>query len=67
MITKFVLIVWVGLGSNEVLSTQSFDTRAECEAVAAVLKAEMSTSGWYSSTSAWYICKPYNFDGEAKE
>ena len=55
MITKFVLIVWVGLGSNEVLSTQSFDTRAECEAVASVLKAEMSTSGWFR-------CKPYTFD-----
>lgn len=60
MITKFVLIVWVGLGSNETLSTQSFDTRAECEAVAAVLKAEMSKSGWF-------LCKPYTFDGEAKE
>jgi hypothetical protein len=59
MITKFVLIVWVGIGSSEVLSTQSFDTRAECEAVAAVLKAEMSTSGWYS-------CKPYTFDGDEK-
>ena len=59
MITKFVLIVWVGLGSSEVLSTQSFDTRTECEAVAAVLKAEMSKSGWYS-------CKPYTFDGETK-
>lgn len=60
MITKFVLIVWLGLGSNEVLSTQSFDTRAECEAVASVLKAEMNTSGWF-------LCKPYTFDGEAKE
>jgi hypothetical protein len=55
MITKFVLIVWVGLGSNEVLSTQSFDTRAECEAVAAVIETEMSTGGWYR-------CKPYTFD-----
>ena len=59
MITKFVLIVWVGIGSNEVLSTQSFDTRAECEAVAAVLKAEMSTSGWFR-------CKPYSFDEDEK-
>ncbi len=60
MITKFILIVWLGVGSSEVLSTQSFDTRAECEAVAAVLKTEMDTSGWYR-------CKPYTFDGEAKE
>ena len=60
MITKFVLIVWLGLGSNEVLSTQSFDTRAECEAVVSVLKAEMSTSGWFR-------CKPYTFNGDGKQ
>lgn len=59
MITKFVLIVWLGFGSNEVLSTQSFDTRAECEAVAAALEAEMGSGDWYR-------CKPYTFDGEAK-
>ena len=60
MITKFVLIVWVGWGNEQVLSTQSFDTRAECEAVAAVIETEMSTSGWFR-------CKPYTFDGESKE
>jgi hypothetical protein len=60
MITKFVLIVWLGLGSNEVLSTQSFYTLAECEAVAAALEAEIDETGWYR-------CKPYTFDGEAKE
>ena len=60
MITKFVLIVWLGWGSEEILSTQSFDTRAECDAVAAVLKVVMDKDGWYR-------CKPYTFDGEAKE
>jgi len=60
MITKFVLIVWLGFGSEEILSTQSFDTRTECDAVAAVLKVEMDKDGWYR-------CKPYTFDGEAKE
>ena len=60
MITKFVLIVWVGWGNEQVLSTQSFDTRAECEAVAAVIETEMSTSGWFR-------CKPYTIDREVKE
>ena len=50
----------MGWGSEEILSTQSFDTRAECDAVAAVLKVEMDKDGWYR-------CKPYTFDGEAKE
>jgi hypothetical protein len=59
MITKFVLIVWVGYGQNQTLSTQSFDTLAECNAVASALQTEMSKSGWYR-------CVPYTFDGEAE-
>jgi hypothetical protein len=60
MITKFVLIVWVGFGNSQTLSTNTFDTLAECEAVAKVLEVEMDKDGWYR-------CKPYTFDGEAKE
>jgi hypothetical protein len=59
MITKFVLIVWIGLGQSEILSTDTFDTLAECEAVAEVLKTEMGRDGWY-------VCKPYTFDGESE-
>ena len=55
MITKFVLIVWVGIGQSQVLSTQTFDTRVECEAVAAALSSEMDKMGWYR-------CVPYTFD-----
>ena len=65
MITKFVLIVWFGSGNDQMLSTQSFDTQAECTAVATVLEEEMS--GGLSGIGAWYRCKPYTFDGEAKE
>jgi hypothetical protein len=60
MITKFVLIVWLGFNHSQMLSTQSFDTLAECEAVAVVLETEMDEYGLY-------ICKPYTFDGDAKE
>jgi hypothetical protein len=59
MITKFVLIVWVGLGNSQTLSTNTFDTLAECEAVAKVLEVEMDTSGWYR-------CRPYTFNSESK-
>ena len=59
MITKFVLIVWVGFTSSQVLSTDTFDTLAECKAVAKVLEAEMDKNGWYR-------CRPYTFDSEAK-
>lgn len=56
MITKFVLIVWIGLSESQTLSTQSFDTLEECEAIAAVLENEIYRSGWY-------VCKPYTFKG----
>lgn len=60
MITKFVLIVWLGFNHSQMLSTQSFDTQAECESVAAVLEAEID------EPNGWYRCKPYTFDGEEK-
>jgi hypothetical protein len=59
MITKFVLIVWVGFGNSQTLSTNTFDTLAECEAVAKVLEVEMDKSGWYR-------CRPYTFNSESK-
>jgi hypothetical protein len=57
MITKFVLIVWLGAGTSQILSTQSFNTQEECLAVALVLEHEMG-----SSLSNWYRCVPYTFD-----
>jgi len=61
MITKFVLIIWLGFNHTQMLSTQSFDTLAECESVASAIKAEID------ERDGWYRCKPYTFDGEAKE
>ena len=55
MITKFVLIVWIGFAQSQALSTQTFDTEAECEAVASALRNEMDHRGWYR-------CVPYTFD-----
>lgn len=55
MITKFVLILWLGLLDTQMLSTQSFDTLSECEAIASALKLEMRTGGWYR-------CIPYTFN-----
>jgi hypothetical protein len=65
MITKFVLIVWFGSGNSQMLSTQSFDTQAECESIATVLETEMKSGDW--SFGSWYRCKPYTFDQETKE
>jgi hypothetical protein len=59
MITKFVLVVWIGLANSQTLSTQSFDTLAECEAVAAVLKTKMEDPGWYR-------CYSYSFEVDKK-
>lgn len=55
MITKFVLVVWIGFTNSQTLSIQTFNTQVECEAVAAVLKSEMSDAGWYR-------CIPYTYE-----
>lgn len=55
MITKFVLIIWIGIGQNQVLSTETFDTLEECNAVATAIKSEMDRAGLYR-------CVPYTFD-----
>lgn len=60
MIIKFVLIVWIGYGQTQSLSIQTFDTQAECEAVASALEAEMDYRGWYR-------CVPYTFDHSPSE
>ena len=57
MITKFILIVWIGMGQTQTLHTQTFDTIAECDAVARVLENTVDRSGWYK-------CEPYTFKGE---
>jgi lipoate-protein ligase B len=58
MITKFVLIVWIGYGNTQTISIETFKTRPECEAVAAVLQAEMNRP------NGWYHCIEYNFQSE---
>lgn len=55
MITKYVLIVWIGLGNSQTLSTQSLDTLAECRAIASVLESEINDSGWYR-------CRAYSYE-----
>lgn len=60
MITKFVLIVWLGFNHTQILSVQTFDTLAECTAVAAAIELEMDESGWYR-------CKPYSFAGDSNQ
>jgi hypothetical protein len=55
MITKFVLIVWLGYGQNQVMSIETFDTQGECDSVADVLETTMDKGGWYK-------CVPYRFN-----
>lgn len=57
MITKFILIVWIGAGQSQTLHTQTFDTIAECSAVAETLETVIDSWGWYK-------CEPYTFEGE---
>jgi hypothetical protein len=58
MITKFILIIWIGAGQTQTLHTQTFDTIVECDAVAETLKIVIDRP------SGWYKCEPYSFEGE---
>lgn len=58
MITKFVLIAWFAGVKNGGLSIQTFDTQAECEAVASVVENEMAS---YRVRFQSYRCVPYTF------
>jgi hypothetical protein len=57
MITKFVLVVWIGMGQTQTISIQSYKTLAECDAVAKVLETEVDRIGWFK-------CLPYTFDSD---
>ena len=54
MIIKFVLIVWIGAGQSQTLTTQTFETYSECQAVASVLKTEIDKRGWYKCVKYEY-------------
>jgi hypothetical protein len=60
MITKFVLIVWIGVLNSQTMSVVTFESEAECKAVATVLKTKINYSGWYR-------CTPYSFSPEANK
>ena len=55
MITKFVLIVWLGYGRSSVLAIDHFDTLAECEAAKAAIYDVTDRDKEY------HICKPYSW------
>lgn len=57
MITKFVLIVWIGGAQTQTLSIQTIDTQSECDAIASVLADEINRKGWYR-------CVPYTFSNK---
>lgn len=52
MVTKFILIVWVGFFDNQVLTTEKFDTRNECERAKEAIAAEIGKKGVFK-------CVPY--------
>lgn len=54
MITKYILLVWIGLGNSQTLSVETYDSAEECMAVAVVLSNEMAVGGWYK-------CLPYSY------
>lgn len=56
MITKFLLIVWLGSGQTQTFSQIAFDTRAECEA------ARQATYAVTQRAERHHMCVPYTFD-----
>jgi hypothetical protein len=56
MITKFVLIVWIGSGNGQSISVSTFVTLKECDAVRQVL---ISNGAHYGSE--WPKCVEYTF------
>ena len=66
MITKFVLIVWIGFGNSQSMSIATFDTQAECAAVAAEIKVVSLAYTYSSEGREWPRCVPYTFEGVAK-
>ena len=66
MITKFVLIVWIGSGNSQSMSVATFDTQAECLAVAAEVKVVSLAYTYSFEGREWPRCIPYKFEGAAK-
>lgn len=58
MITKFVLVVFIGFGNSQTIAIDHFDTSAECEAVR---KAVLTVS---QRQADWHVCVPYTFSAE---
>lgn len=58
MITKFLLIVWFGVGNSQTYEQTPFDTEAECVAAAGVVK-KMIRREWDDRYSG---CFPYTFE-----
>lgn len=53
--TKYLLIIWIGVGQSQTLAVEKFDNRSECEAVAQAAALEMDIRGWFR-------CVPYTFE-----
>lgn len=56
MITKFLLIVWIGISQNQTLSIIKFDTEAECIAAKVALG---HTHRQFNGD--WVRCAPYTY------
>lgn len=52
--TKFLLIIWIGLTNSQTLAVESFDTAAECEAARAAAETEIARRGRFK-------CIPYTY------
>ena len=55
--TKFILIIWIGSGMSQMMSTEKFDSSNECEAVASKAKIVLKASSWDVVE-----CVPYTFE-----
>lgn len=60
MITKFLLVVWIGAGQTQTLDITPFDTLAECEA------AKNAVYAVTDRDQKWHRCVPYTFDPTMK-
>jgi hypothetical protein len=61
MITKFLLIVWIGSGTSQTFSHTVHDTMAECKAAEAVI---IDLLGNYRYSEKYGGCRPFTYAGE---
>jgi hypothetical protein len=58
MITKAIMIIWIGAGNTQTMAVSDFESLADCEAAKAALI--QSHDGWFERDLKNARCVPYS-------